>query len=152
MSVAHRDPMRPSVRLTSPFGALFRTNPPKPPKPSKPTKPAPKKLVLKGQCSRFSRIAAFSSIYGFRQIAFLRQRSGFWRAIIHEFRRFRRFREFRKFHYHPIGFSRRGAERQSSQRTSNFRSLLSLMQTALKFLDEKINFFSCSLCALCVSA
>ena len=43
-------------------------------------------------------------------------------------------------HYHPIGFSRRGAERQSSQRTSNFRSLLSLMQTALKFLDEKINF------------
>ena len=27
-------------------------------------------------------------------------------------------------------------ERQSPQRTSNFRSLLSLMQTALKFLDE----------------
>ena len=40
-------------------------------------------------------------------------------------------------HYHPIGFSRRGTERQSSQRTSNFRSLLSLMQTALKFGSSK---------------
>ena len=92
-----RDTDRPSPRLDGPFGALFRTKPPKPPKPSKPTKPAPKRLVLKGQCSRFPRIAAFSSIYGFRQIAFLRQRSGFWRAIIHGFRRFRRFRKFRKF-------------------------------------------------------
>ena len=34
---------------------------------------------------------------------------------------------------YAIGFSRRGAERQSLQRTSNFRSLLSLIQTALKF-------------------
>ena len=41
-------------------------------------------------------------------------------------------------------------ERQSSQRTSNFRSLLSLIQTALKFLDVKNQLFSCSLCALCV--
>ena len=45
-----------------------------------------------------------------------------------------------KLHYHPIAFSRRGAERQSSQRILNFRPLLSLMQTALKLLDGKINF------------
>ena len=89
-----RDPARPSPRLDGPFGALFRTKPPKPPKPSKPTKPDPQRPVLKGQCSRYAVIAAFSPIYGFRQIAFLRQRSGFWRAIIHGFRRFRRFRKF----------------------------------------------------------
>ena len=43
-------------------------------------------------------------------------------------------------------------ERQSSQRFFNFWFLLSLMQTAPNLLDVKINFFSCSLCALCASA
>ena len=93
----HRDTDRPSPRLDGSFGALFRTEPPEPPKPSKPAKPDPKRRVLKGQCLQYARINAFLSIYGFRQIAFLRQRSGFWRAIIHRFKRFRRFRKFRKF-------------------------------------------------------
>ena len=43
-------------------------------------------------------------------------------------------------HYHPIGFSRRDAERPSSQRFFNFWPLLSFMQTAPNLLDVKFNF------------
>ena len=44
------------------------------------------------------------------------------------------------YHRHPIGFSRRDAERQSSQRFFNFLLLLSLMQTVPNLLDVKIIF------------
>ena len=76
------DTERPSPRLDGPFGALDISEPAKPSESSKPTKPDQKRRIPRGQCSRYAGIAMFSPRYGFRQIAFLRQRSGFWRPII----------------------------------------------------------------------